>query len=231
MARILIAEDDPRQAATLRMYLERERHDVAVVTDGRAALDLVRRGQTDAVLLDVMLPRLDGTDVCRILRAEKNPCAILMLTARTERDDVLLGLDLGADDYITKPYSLAEVMARLRAVLRRGRQVEDRPQVITVDGLTVDRARCEVRNRGVQVELTAKEFAILELLAGEPGRVFTRQQLLDGAFGFNHFALERAVDMHIMNIRRKIEPDPSAPSYLLTVRGRGYRLAEPSDAR
>ncbi|GAA3735622.1 response regulator transcription factor [Plantactinospora mayteni] len=229
-ARILVAEDDPKQANLVRVYLEREGHSVLVVGDGRAALEQVRARRPDLVVLDVMMPVVDGLDVCRILRAESN-LPILLLTARTTEDDVLLGLDIGADDYLTKPYSPRELAARVRALLRRSGVLSAGNQaVLRVGDLEVDPGRFEVRIGGRLVTLTAKEFGILEVLAGEPGRAFTRAQIIDRAFGFDHYVLERTVDAHVMNLRRKIEVDPAEPRYVQTVFGRGYRLAERSDA-
>ncbi|MEU2614868.1 response regulator transcription factor [Micromonospora sp. NPDC007271] len=232
--RILVAEDDGKQANLIRLYLEREGHTVLVVGDGRSALDQARARRPDLVILDVMMPGVAGLDVCRILRAESD-VAILLLTARTTEDDVLLGLDVGADDYITKPYSPRELTARVRALLRRAGVVNAGGQaVLRVGDLEVDPGRFEVRVAGRPVTLTAKEFGILEVLAAEPGRVFTRAQIIDRAFGFDHFVLERTVDAHVMNLRRKIEADPAAPRFVQTVFGRGYRLAAavpvPTDA-
>ncbi|HEY8474579.1 MAG TPA: response regulator transcription factor [Natronosporangium sp.] len=225
-ARILVAEDDPKQANLIRIYLEREGHKVLVVGDGRSALDQCRARKPDLVVLDVMMPKLDGLDVCRVLRAESS-VPILLLTARTTEEDVLLGLDIGADDYLTKPYSPRELAARVRALLRRAGVVNTgNPAVLVVGDLEVDPGRFEVRVAGRPVALTAKEFGILEVLASEPGRVFTRAQIIDKAFGFDHFVLERTVDAHVMNLRRKIEDDVSEPRYVQTVYGRGYRLAE-----
>jgi DNA-binding response OmpR family regulator len=225
-ARILVAEDDPKQAHLIRVYLEREGHSVLVVADGRRALEHSRARRPDLLVLDVMMPVVDGLDVCRILRAESD-VPILLLTARSTEDDVLLGLDLGADDYITKPYSPRELAARVRALLRRaGKGAVGSAAVRTVGDLEIDAARFEVRVDGRPVGLTAKEFGILEVLASAPGRVFTRAQIIDGAFGFDHYVLERTVDAHVMNLRRKIEQDPAAPRYVQTVYGRGYRMAE-----
>jgi DNA-binding response OmpR family regulator len=226
-ARILVAEDDPKQANLVRVYLEREGHSVLLVGDGRAALDQCRARRPDLVVLDVMMPVVDGLDVCRILRTESE-IPILLLTARTTEDDILLGLDIGADDYLTKPYSPRELTARVRALLRRARVVSAGSQaVLRVGDLEVDAGRFEVRVGGRPVALTAKEFGILEVLASEPRRAFTRAQLIDRAFGFDHYVLERTVDAHVMNLRRKIEDDPAEPRYVQTVYGRGYRLADP----
>jgi DNA-binding response OmpR family regulator len=225
-ARILVAEDDLKQANLIRIYLEREGHSVLVVHDGRQALESSRTRKPDLLVLDVMMPGVDGLDVCRILRAESD-VPILLLTARSTEDDKLLGLDIGADDYVTKPYSPRELAARVRALLRRaGKGTPVQPALRTVGALEIDAARFEVRVEGRPVSLTAKEFGILEVLAAEPGRVFTRAQIIDRAFGFDHYVLERTVDAHVMNLRRKIEDDPAEPRYVQTVYGRGYRLAE-----
>jgi DNA-binding response OmpR family regulator len=226
--RILVAEDDPKQANLVRLYLERDGHDVLLVGDGRAALDQCRARRPDLVILDVMMPVLGGLDVCRILRAESD-VPLLLLTARTTEDDILLGLDIGADDYLTKPYSPRELAARVRALLRRSGVLAAGGQaVLRVGDLEVDPGRFEVRVAGRPVALTAKEFGILEVLAAEPGRVFTRAQIIDRAFGFDHLVLERTVDAHVMNLRRKIEADPGSPDRVQTVFGRGYRIAAPA---
>ncbi|KRV47524.1 two-component system response regulator [Wenjunlia vitaminophila] len=227
-ARILVAEDDVKQARLIRIYLEREGNEVQVVADGRSAIDRARSSRPDLVVLDVMMPNVDGLDVCRVLRAESQ-VPILLLTARTTEEDMLLGLDLGADDYMTKPYSPRELTARVRALLRRARALaRTEPTVLTVHDLRIDTARYEVRVAGEPVALTGKEFAILTVLAGEPGRVFTRAQIIDRVFGFDQNVLERTVDAHVMNLRRKLER--GRPRYVETVYGRGYRLAPPSGA-
>jgi DNA-binding response OmpR family regulator len=224
-ARILVADDDPKHAQLIRLYLEREGHQVITVGDGRAALEVARARKPDLVLLDVMMPLVDGLDVCRILRVESN-VAILLVTARSSENDMLLGLDLGADDYMAKPVSPRELTARVRALLRRAGAGGDSASVVRVGDLEVDPGRFEVRVRGAAVTLTAKEFAILELLAREPGRVFTRHQIIDRAFGFEQDISERTVDAHVVNLRRKVEEDPAEPRYVQTVYGRGYRMAE-----
>lgn len=225
-ARILVADDDPKHAQLIRLYLEREGHQVLTVGDGRAALDQARARRPDLVILDIMMPLVDGLDVCRILRAESN-VAILLVTARSSENDMLLGLDIGADDYLSKPVSPRELTARVRALLRRIGNGDGPSQILRVGGLEVDPGRFEVRVDGEPVSLTAKEFGILELLAGEPGRVFTRGQIIDKTFGFEHDVSERTVDAHVVNLRRKIEADPAEPRYVQTVYGRGYRMAEP----
>jgi len=224
-ARILVADDDPKHAQLVRLYLEREGHQVLTVGDGRAALDVARARRPDLIVLDIMMPLVDGLDVCRILRAESN-VAILLVTARSSENDMLLGLDIGADDYLSKPVSPRELTARVRALLRRAGATGGAGSVLRVGDLEVDPGRFEVRARGVPVSLTAKEFAILELLAREPGRVFTRGQIIDKTFGFEHDVSERTVDAHVVNLRRKIEENAAEPRYVQTVYGRGYRMAE-----
>ena len=222
--RILVADDDPKQARLLKIYLEREGHSVLTAADGRSALDLARARKPDLLILDVMMPELDGLDVCRIIRTESQ-VPILLVTARTTEDDMLLGLDLGADDYITKPYSPRELNARVRVLLRRANGAAKRT-TISVGDLEVDPLRFEVRRSGRTITLTSKEFAILEALAAQPGRVFTRTEVITQAFGFDSFVHERTIDAHVVNLRRKIEDDPANPIYLLTVYGRGYKFAE-----
>ncbi|MFF4789461.1 response regulator transcription factor [Streptomyces sp. NPDC001276] len=224
-ARILVAEDDVKQAQLIRIYLEREGNDVQIVADGRSAIDRARSTRPDLIVLDVMMPNVDGLDVCRILRAESQ-VPILLLTARSTEEDMLLGLDLGADDYMTKPYSPRELTARVRALLRRSRAAGGaRADVLTVGDLEIDTARFEVRVAGSHVPLTGKEFAILTVLAEEPGRVFTRAQIIDRVFGFDQNVLERTVDAHVMNLRRKLEKGQPEAHRVETVYGRGYRLA------
>jgi DNA-binding response OmpR family regulator len=231
-ARILVAEDDRKQADLICRYLEREGYSVAVVHDGRAAIEAARQRRPDLLVLDVMMPRVDGLDVCRVLRAESD-VPIIMLTARSTEDDMLLGLDLGADDYLTKPYSPRELVARVRTVLRRARKTgngtANAEGPYRVGDLEVDAVRHEVRLNGAPVETTPAEFRILAALIAEPGRAFSRAQLLTEAFGFDHYALDRTVDVHVMNLRRKIEKKASEPRYLLTVYGVGYKMADDGD--
>ncbi|WP_034518637.1 response regulator transcription factor [Actinomadura rifamycini] len=224
-SRVLVAEDDPTQARLVRAYLERDGHSVIVVGDGREALEQTRARHPDLLVLDVVMPGVDGLDVCRVLRAESR-VPIMLLTGRSREDDLLLGLDLGADDYVTKPYSPRVLTARVRALLRRAGASgpADGRDVLRVGDLEIDPGRFEVRVAGRRVELTAKEFGIVQALAAEPSRVFTRAQILTLAFGFDHHVLERTVDAHVGNLRRKIEPDPGNPVYVQTVYGRGYRI-------
>ncbi|NQV07713.1 response regulator transcription factor [bacterium] len=227
MPRILVAEDDRKQAELIRLYLEREGHSVMVVHDGRTALERIREVDPDLVVLDVMMPRMDGLDVLRILRTERQT-PVVVVTARSTEDDVLLGLDLGADDYVTKPFSPRELAARVRAVLRRGDGAAAAPPDI-IGPIEIDRQRHEVRIHGEPVDLTPREFAILDALASSPGRAFTRRQLCERAFGFDYFGLERTVDAHVVKLRRKLGDDSSEPRLVVTVRGVGYRMADDLD--
>jgi DNA-binding response OmpR family regulator len=222
-AYVLVAEDDPKQAELARRYLEHEGHAVLVVADGRAALDEIRSNPPDLMVLDLMMPRVDGLDVCRILRRESD-LPVLMLTARSTEDDLLLGLDLGADDYMTKPYSPRELAARVRTLLRRTRPAAAEDHVLRVGALQVDPVRHEVSVDGRPATCTPGEFHLLEALAAEPGRVFSRDQLLRHLHGFDSYLTARTVDVHVMNLRRKIEPDPRNPVRLVTVYGIGYKL-------
>jgi DNA-binding response OmpR family regulator len=225
-AHVLVAEDNEMQAEVLRRYLENDGHRVRIAADGRTALDMIRRVRPDLVVLDVMMPELDGLEVCRVLRAESD-VRILMLTARSTEDDLLRGLERGADDYLTKPYSPRELTARVRTLLRRpvlSPEPEPGDGVLRVGDLAVDPERHEVRVGGRQVECTPDEFAILSALAQQPGRVFTRELLLERTSGFDRFSSLRTIDVHVRNLRRKIESDPSRPAYLLTVFGVGYKI-------
>ncbi|MFI2780515.1 response regulator transcription factor [Streptomyces sp. ALB3] len=228
-AHVIVAEDDAKQAELVRRYLEREGHAVTVVPDGLAALEQARQGAPDLLVLDVMMPGADGLDVVRILRAEERELAVLMLTARATEEDLLLGLDLGADDYMTKPYSPRELMARVRTLLRRTRRqrVREEDHVLRVGTLAVDPVRHEVAVDGTGIECTPGEFRLLATMAAEPGRVFTREQLLAELHGFDRYISSRTVDVHIMNLRKKIERAPRRPVRLVTVFGVGYKLMDP----
>jgi DNA-binding response OmpR family regulator len=223
-------DDEKKVVDLVTLYLKRDGYRVLAAYDGPQALQLAHEKHPDLIVLDLMLPGMDGLAVCRTLRAEGNKVPIIMLTARTLEEDKLVGLDLGADDYVTKPFSPRELVARVRAVLRRVGESEEGPPEIRCGDLVVDFVRHEVRIRGEPVNLTPSEFRLLEALVKAPGRAFTRCELLDQAFGFDYEGLERTVDVHIMNLRRKIEPNPGQPTYIQTIQGVGYKLAECSDA-
>ncbi|MGE0444926.1 MAG: response regulator [Vicinamibacterales bacterium] len=224
MALILVVDDEPQIAAIAGDYLRRAGHSVAVAGDGAAALALAREQRPDLIVLDLGLPRVDGMHVARMLRRESD-VPIIMLTARVDEADRLAGLDVGADDYLTKPFSPRELVARARAVLRRARGA-DGPTFRIAD-LVFDEGKRRVERDGAAVDLTATEFAIAAAMARRPGRVFTRAQLLDVIHGDRVEAFDRAVDAHVKNIRRKLERDPRRPQYIVTVYGIGYMFAEP----
>jgi DNA-binding response OmpR family regulator len=228
MKTILVVDDEPKIAALARDYLEHAGYDVVVASDGRAALEAVDRAHPDLVVLDLGLPEIDGLDVTRVIRRDST-LPIVMLTARDDELDKLLGLELGADDYLTKPFSPRELVARVRAVLRRvdtAAAPAGARELIRAGDVTLDVPRMRVDAGGRPVELTPTEFQLLATLAAQPGRIFTRSQLLDAVHGVAFESYERAIDTHIKNIRRKLEPEPRSPRYLLTVYGVGYRFAD-----
>jgi two-component system, OmpR family, alkaline phosphatase synthesis response regulator PhoP len=224
MDRILIVDDEPKIVRLVRDYLEHAGFAVAVARDGHEALMRARTDRPDLVVLDLGLPGLDGLDVTRALRRDSS-LPIIMLTARDDETDTVLGLELGADDYVTKPFSPRELVARVRAVLRRHEPGGD-DEVLRAGDLELDLGRIRASVDGRVVSLTATEFQLLAALARQPGRVFTRSQLLDAIHGVAFESYERAIDAHVKNIRRKLEADPRNPRYLLTVYGVGYRLTD-----
>jgi len=223
---ILVVEDEMKIARLVRDYLEHAGFDVIITGDGGAALASARGAKPDLIVLDLGLPGLDGLDVTRELRRSSN-VPIVILTARGDEADRIVGLELGADDYVVKPFSPKELVARVRAVLRRTEVARaGPPEVLRVADIEVDVPRLRVSVRGRPVDLTPTEFQLLATLVREPGRVFTRGQLLDAVHGVAIESYERAIDAHVKNIRRKIEPTPGRPRYLLTVHGVGYRFAD-----
>lgn len=223
---ILVVDDDRKTVDLIRLYLEKDGYRVLVAYDGRRAIEIAHNRRPGLIILDLMLPKVDGLDVCRLLRAESN-VPIIMLTAKTTEDDKLEGLDIGADDYVTKPFSPRELVARVRAVLRRGMAEEmSGPSQIQLGNLEVDFVRHEARVEGTSVHLTPKEFTLLEIMIKQPGRVYSRLELLELAFGFDYQGFERTVDVHVMNLRKKIEPDPTQPRYVHTVYGVGYKFED-----
>lgn len=222
MARILVVEDEANIALALEDDLKKEGYDVEIVGDGDRACDCALKTAFDLILLDVMLPRKDGFEVCRDLRRARVRTPILMLTAKTQEAEKILGLELGADDYVTKPYSPRELRARIKALLRR--TADEPPEVFRFGDVEVDFERYEVQRGGRLLDLTPTEFKLLAAFIRQRGRVLTRDQLLDLAWGQGVFVTDRVVDNQIANLRKKIEPKPSKPRYLLNVRGVGYRF-------
>ena len=224
MAKILIVDDEPKIVRLVADYLEAAGFAVTTARSGDEALMRTRTEEPDLVVLDLGLPGLDGLDVTRTLRRD-GELPIIMLTARDDETDRIIGLELGADDYVTKPFSPRELVARVRAVLRRHASASH-PEILRAGDLAVDLPRMRVTRGDEAIELTATEFTLLAAMARHPGRVFTRSQLLDAIHGVAFESYERAIDAHVKNIRRKLEPDPRAPRHLLTVYGVGYRLAD-----
>jgi two-component system alkaline phosphatase synthesis response regulator PhoP len=225
MKHILVVDDEARIADICRDYLERGGFKVTTASNGADALALVRTRQPDLVVLDLGLPKMDGLDVTRAMRQHSN-VPIIMLTARVEESDTLIGLELGADDYITKPFSPRELVARVRAVFRRIDLGPSRADVIRAADVTLDLPRMQARVGRRPIDLTPTEFELLAMMMRQPGRVFTRGQLLDAVRGEQAEAFDRAVDAHVKNLRRKIERDPHEPRYVLTVYGVGYKFAD-----
>jgi DNA-binding response OmpR family regulator len=224
VTKILIVEDDPAILRGLADNLKFEKYDVLTATDGEAGYRLHRTENPDLIVLDLMLPRMSGLELCRKLRAEGHQLPILMLTARREEADRVLGLDLGADDYVTKPFSVRELMARIRALLRRTSSAKDLPDALSFADVEVDFLRYAARRSGKPVEMTRKEFAILRLLAARTGEVVTRDDLLNEVWGFESYPVTRTVDNHIAGLRAKLEDDPARPVYIRTVHGVGYKF-------
>ena len=228
---ILVVDDEPRIVDLARDYLEHAGFAVLTASDGASALATARTRNPDLVVLDLGLPGLDGLDVTRQLRSGERTAAlpIVMLTARDDELDKLLGLELGADDYVTKPFSPRELVARVRAVLRRAERPPEAGETIRAGDVTLDVPRMRADVAGRAVDLTPTEFQLLATLAARPGRIFTRAQLLDAVRGVAFETYERAIDSHVKNLRRKLEPDPRRPRYVLTVYGVGYRFADDRD--
>jgi DNA-binding response OmpR family regulator len=221
---ILVADDEPTLVATLKYNLERESYTVVTAADGEAAVVAARAAHPDLIVLDLMMPGLNGLEVCRILRKEMH-VPILMLTARGEETDKVAGLELGADDYVTKPFSMRELTARVRALLRRSEQAPAPEQdVLSVGNITIDLPKRAVSRDGDHVALKPKEFELLSFFARNPGRAFTREQLLNQIWGYDFTGDTRTVDVHVRWLRQKIEDEPDQPVRLITVRGVGYRF-------
>jgi two-component system, OmpR family, alkaline phosphatase synthesis response regulator PhoP len=222
---ILVVDDEPRIAEIARDYLERAGFRVTTVANGADALASFRARRPDLIVLDLGLPRVDGLDVARTIRQQSN-VPIIMLTARVDEQDKLAGLEIGADDYVTKPFSPKELVARVRAVFRRVDAPPERGDIVHAGDVRLDKRRMQASVKDTAIDLTSTEFALLATLASQPGRVFTRAQLLDAIRGDETESFDRAIDAHVKNVRRKIEPDPRNPRYVLTVHGVGYKFAD-----
>jgi len=223
MTRILVVEDEESYREALAYMLRKEGFEVVEAADGTQGLAESDRVGADLVLLDLMMPGLPGTEVCRQLRS-RGSVPVIMVTARDSEVDKVVGLELGADDYVTKPFSHRELVARIRAVMRRGQDVELVPEVVEVAGVRMDVERHEVSVRGEKIRLALKEFELLEMLLRNAGRVMTRGQLIDRIWGADYVGDTKTLDVHIKRLRSKVEPDPSVPAHLITVRGLGYKF-------
>jgi len=227
---ILVVDDELQIVRFVRAYLEEAGYRVVTAGDGQEALYVARHEKPDLVILDILMPGMDGWDFVRRYRQERDT-PVIMLTARVDETDQILGLELGADDYVTKPFSPRTLVARVRAVLRRARGGPTSAVVLRAGDVVLDREAHRVTTGGREVDLTPTEFALLDALMSAPGRVFTRHDLLDRVLGEDAYVFERTIDVHVKNLRRKIEPDPTDPRYVITVRGAGYKFSEDADAR
>lgn len=231
MRTVLVVDDEPSIVTLLKFNLEQAGYNVLTAEDGRKGLDTALKEKPDLIVLDLMLPGMDGMDVCKSLRQEKVNTPILMLTAKDDEFDKILGLELGADDYLTKPFSPREVVARVKAILRRSQfeDVEQSEQVIKIGDLEIQLERYDVYFKGEQLILTPKEFELLLYLANHRGKVLSRDQLLNGVWDFQYDGDTRIVDVHISHLREKIESDSKKPVYIRTIRGFGYKLEGPAE--
>lgn len=233
MRSILVVDDEPSIVTLLKFNLEQSGYNVVTAEDGRQGLDLAISEKPDLIVLDLMLPGMDGMDLCKTLRQEKMSTPILMLTAKDEEFDKILGLELGADDYMTKPFSPREVVARVKAILRRSQDdvpVEtDQDEILRIGDLEIHLDKYDVYFRGIQLVLTPKEFELLLYLANHKGKVLSRDQLLNGVWDFHYDGDTRIVDVHVSHLREKIEDDTKQPGYLHTIRGFGYKLEGPAE--
>jgi DNA-binding response OmpR family regulator len=222
--KILIVEDEPAMVAGLRDNFEYEGYDVISAEDGVSGLDKALADNPDLVVLDVMMPRMSGLDVCKQLKAKRPSVPIIMLTARGQEIDKVVGLELGADDYVTKPFSVRELMARVKAVLRRASSPAAIPEVYKFSDVEVNIRSNEVRRNGDVVDLSAKEFALLAYFIAHPVETLSRDRLLDAVWGYENYPTTRTVDAHIVHLRQKLEPNPEEPRFILTVHGSGYKF-------
>ena len=224
MSRILIVEDDERIRSSMRLALEDEGYTVDDVASGEEAIERFEAEPSEVVLIDLMLPGMDGFEACRTLR-RTSTVPVIMVTARSDTHDVVAGLEAGADDYITKPFVAKELAARIRALLRRSRHEDDGSAVLSFGDVEIEPDAGVVRRAGAEVHCTRTEFRLLCELANHPGKVLSREQLLERVWGYDYFGDGRLVDVHVRRLRTKVEPDPAAPQFILTVRGMGYKLA------
>jgi len=222
--RILIVEDEPAMVAGLRDNFEYEGYEVISASDGVEGLERALAEEPDLIVLDVMMPRMSGLDVCKQLKAKKPSLPIIMLTARGQEVDKVVGLELGADDYVTKPFSIRELMARVKAVLRRASPQSPEPEIYRFSDVEVNVRRNEVIRNGARVELSAKEFALLAYFVAHPAETLSRDRLLDAVWGYENYPNTRTVDTHIVHLRQKLEPNPEEPRFILTVHGTGYKF-------
>ncbi|MFC2066245.1 response regulator [Chloroflexota bacterium] len=223
--KILVVDDEKRIVEILKAYLERDGYQVSFAYDGRSALELARNNSPDLVILDLMLPEVSGWDVCRELRRDSN-VPIIMLTARDDTTDKIIGLELGADDYVTKPFDPKEIISRVRAVLRRSEGKAASKAILNVGDIMIDTEKRLVHRGDRKIDLTPIEFDLLRVMAENPGRVYSRMQLLDKIRGDAYEGYERTIDSHIKNLRKKLELDPEYPKYIITAYGVGYKLGE-----
>jgi two-component system alkaline phosphatase synthesis response regulator PhoP len=224
MTKILIVEDEPNMVSGLRDNFEFEGYEVITAPDGVAGLDRALRESPDLVVLDVMMPRMSGLDVCKQLKAKRPSVPVIMLTARGQEVDKVVGLELGADDYVTKPFSIRELLARVKAVLRRAHSVPKEQEKYSFGDVEVDLKKCQVSKQGRELEFSSKEFDLLKYFLCHSGETLSRDKLLEDVWGYDHFPTTRTVDAHIVRLRQKLEPVPEEPKFILTVHGTGYRF-------
>ena len=224
MTRILIVEDEPNMVAGLRDNFEYEGYEVLTAADGVEGLERALNESPDLVVLDVMMPRMSGLDVCKQLKARRPSIPIIMLTARGQEVDKVVGLELGADDYVTKPFSIRELLARVKAVLRRARPLPKQQERYTFGEVEVDLKSCQVTRKGASVEVSSKEFELLKFFLCHSGETLSRDKLLEEVWGYDRFPTTRTVDAHIVRLRQKLEPKPEEPRFILTVHGTGYKF-------
>ena len=221
--KLLLVDDDPDLLYTLEKYLQKAGYTTVLANNGKSAIETFNTEKPDAALIDVMMPELDGFEVVKKIRSESD-IPIILLTARSDETDKVVGLELGADDYVTKPFSPREVVARLKAIMRRGNQKQENPSKITIGKITIDKNTRSVILENSPIQLTKTEFDILLTLMESPEQVFTRDQIIDKVLGYTYEGFERTIDAHIRNIRKKIEPDANNPDYIKTVFGVGYKI-------